>query len=384
MKRSTLFLILLATLLGAQAQRPANAQTQIDIFYANFSDVLECVNEEADGAEKAHYYAMKDLDNDGKIELVVADVNKLKTVFNVVDGEVHIISPGYNIDNESLDWNLVENFYCYTDVDRSADVTLRHHPVFAYDVDIAANRFTVPGDVTWDDNVMRSTRYDRMVFKPHVGNISFVKAEQGSYLSDGNPIDLGMCYTYRLDDAAMTKKMFRGYSNDYAVPIIVPSAWLADHNPLQFSRYLYGETEPKVTPDTRRLIEQYYGGLDRIHSVKWIATCQENERSFYEVIFRPRNGKVLLAFVCIAEAQVVSTRNMWFDKTTDDDSVDIGPDIDDLMWFSPEILVMAAAPAGLELYVRWHSLEGVHYDIWREVADQWMVIAGNYHYTMAY
>jgi hypothetical protein len=50
----------------------------------------------------------------------------------------------------------------------------------------------------------------------------------------------------------------------------------------------------------------------------------------------------------------------------------------------PEIMVMTDGKAGFELYVRYHSLEGIHYDIWREVAGQWLTIQGAYHYIMAY
>ena len=385
MKRYTLLPLLLAMMVPALAQRPANALTEEDFYYAQFADVLESANDLCSGAEKIYYYGIKDLDNDGVKELVLADANKLKTVFKVIDGDVQLISPDYYINNDSVNWVLVEDFYNSVEADRSQDITLRHHPVFAYDIDIAKNRFTVPGDVKWDDAVMKSTRYDRMVFKPHVNKIHFVKAAPGSYDIDGQAFDLGLCYTYSLDDASVTKKMFRGYGNNYAVPIIVPSAWLNDHNPLQFSRWLYGEAEHRVGRDERQLIEHYYGDQYRIRQVKWLASCEANERSFYQVLFEPKDGRVLMAFVCVAEGTVVSTQNSWYDLDKNDpNNLEIGPSIDEVMAFEPEIMVMAATPAGLELYVRWYSLEGVHFDIWREVADQWMVIKGDYHYVMAY
>lgn len=385
MKRYLLILLVTCAALPAFSQRAANALTQEDYYYAYFQEVLKCADDLVDGHEKAYYYAIQDFDNDGVKELVMADVNKTKTVFKVKDGSVTIISPDYTIDNDKVNWDLVENFYTNVDADRSSDITLRHHPVFAYDIDIAANRFTVPGDVKWDDSIMKSTRYDRMIFKPHVGNIRFVKAEKGTYDSDGTPIELGVCYTYSLTDASATKKMFRGYSDGYAAPVIVPAAWLKDHNPLQFSRWLQGEKEPKVSAGARKIIENYYGDQLKVRKIKWLASCDANERSFYEVVFEPRNGKVLLAFVCLAEGEVVSARNSWFDQDkSDPNSLDIGPEINDMLSFAPEIMVMAATPQGLELYVRWHSLEGVHYDIWREVEDQWMTIVGNYHYVMAY
>ena len=110
-----------------------------------------------------------------------------------------------------------------------------------------------------------------------------------------------------------------------------------------------------------------------------------NERSFYQVLFEPRNGRVLTSLVCVAEGQVVSTRNSWIDiDPADNTSTDIGLSIDELMWFEPEIMVMAATEKGLELYVRWSSLEGTHFSIWREVADQFITVQDDYHYIMAY
>ncbi|MBQ7690541.1 MAG: hypothetical protein IJT30_05015 [Muribaculaceae bacterium] len=379
------FIMLAAVVLPAGAQRPANALTEEDYYYVNFADILASFDDLNSGVEKAYCYAIADLDRDGVKELVVADVHKINCVFKVVDGEVHLISPDYLVPVDQLNWNTVNDFYTCVEADRSQDVTLRHHPVFAYDINIARNQFTVPGDVAWTEAVMRSAGYNRMVFKPHVGNIHFVKAEPGTYEVECEPIDLGMCYTYALDDAATTKKMFRGYSNEQAVPIIVPMAWLDDHNPLQYSRWLSGEPERKGNADERKMIEEYYGGQDYIRDIRWLAGCELNERSFYEVLFQPRDGKVLLAMVCIAEGEVVSVRNMWFDQDQNSpNAIDFGPDIDDLMGLAPEIMVMAATSEGLELYVRWYSFEGVHYDIWREVADQFVTINGEYHYVMGY
>lgn len=384
MKRKCILMSMLSIALPLLAGQ-INKVSEEQCFYLHMEDALECVDEEVDGVEKAYYYAIADLDNDGAKELVVADVNKTKCVFKVVDGQFQLISPDYTINDENLNWHTIDDFYTSVEADRSSDITVRHHPILAYDIDIANNRFTVPGDVTWEDDVMRSTKYDRMIFKPHIGNIHFVKAEKGSYDSDGTPIDLGLCYTYALDDPTLTKKMFRGYNNDQATPLIVPKAWLNDHRPLQFKRWLYGEKEPTVGTNVRKLIKEYYGGQLGIRHIKWLATCDENERSFYEVILEPRNGKVCLAFVCVAEGAVVSTRNMWFDiSESDPNSIDIGCEIDELMGLTPEIQVMAATPKGLELYVRWYSFEGSHFDIWREVADQFVTIVGNYHYIMAY
>lgn len=385
MKRYFFLSMLLAMLLPAIAQRSSKLSTEESIYYASFANILESADDLVPGAEKSFFYVIKDLDNDGIQEFVIADYNKMKTVFKAVNGKAQIISPNYTINDDSLNWNRIEDFYIDSEVDRSNDITMRHHPMFAYDINITKNRFTVPGDVTSDEKVMKSTKYDRMVFKPHVGNIHFVKAQNSSYDSDGTKIDLGKCYTYALKDANMTKKMFRGYSKDNAVPIIVPAAWLNDHTPLQFSRYLTGEAKPKVSAKDQKLIEQYYGANYKISKIEWVATCQDKGRSFYNVLFQPYNGQVLLAFVSIANGSVKSTLHFWFEQDKDyPESTVMGIEIDELFYFMPEIMVIADTKAGLELYVRYHSLEGVHYDIWREIADQWITINGSYHYVMAY
>ncbi len=385
MKRYILLSLLLVILLPAMAQRSAKSISEEQLYFAAFADILASSDDLVDGGEKTYFYAIKDLDNDGIKELVVADINMLKTVYKVINGKVQIISPNYTINKDSIYWNRIEDFYINTEFDSSKDITLRHHPMFAYDINIAKNQFTVPGDVTSEEAVMKSTKYDRIVFKPHVGNIHFVKAKEGSYDSDGTKIDLGKCYTYALDDAAMTKKMFRGYKNDQAVPIIVPQAWFKDHTPLQFSRYLTGEAKPKVNAKDRKAIEQYYGNVYKIRKIEWVATCQEKGRTFYNVIFQPYNGNVLSAFVCIAKGQVVSTHHSWWEQDKDyPNATRIGPDINELTAFSPEIMVMTDTKAGFEIYVRYRSLEGMHYNIWREIADQWIIIQGGYHYIMAY
>lgn len=388
MKRFFILTMLMSIMLPSVAQRATKSKlTEESIYYAAFADVLRDANDLTSGAEMAYYYAIEDLDKDGVKELVFADINMLRTVFKVVNGKVQIISPEYTIDKDKVNWKRVEDFYVNIDADKSKDVTLRHHPMFAYDINIANNQFTVPGDATSDEAVMKRTKYDRMVFKPHVGNIHFVKAKNGSYDSDGTKIELGKCYTYALDDATMTKKMFRGYNKDQAVPIIVPSAWLKDHTPLQFSRYLQGEKKPAVGQKERKLIEEYYGNGSnyKIRKIEWVATCQEKGRSFYNVIFQPYKGQVLVAFVCIEKGLVKSIHNNWWEQDKGfPNQTTIGPDINELFYFMPEIMVMTDGKAGFELYVRYHSLEGVHYDIWREVAGQWLTIQGAYHYIMAY
>jgi hypothetical protein len=284
---------------------------------------------------------------------------------------------GMAVQQDQVNWQPIYRMGEWISPD---DMTVRHNPLWATPIQ-AKNLFRTASDNAVPDAASR----DRMIFKPHIGNIHLVKAEPGSYTVDGTPIDLGLCYTFALDNASLTKKMFRGYKSEQATPVIVPKAWLNDHRPLQFKRWLYGEEVPSVSASVRRMITTYYGDQMKIRDISWVATCEERERTFYDVLFEPYNGKVCLAFVCIEEGEVESTRNMWFDVSkSDPNMIDIGADIDDLRGLTPEIQVMADTPKGLELYVRWYSFEGSHFDIWREVSDQFVTVVGDYHYIMAY
>ena len=98
MKRYFIISFLLATLLPAMSQ----ISNEERLYYNAFADVLESANDLVDGAIKTYYYAIEDLDNDGVKELVMADINKLKTVYKVVNGKVQIISPNYTINNDKF------------------------------------------------------------------------------------------------------------------------------------------------------------------------------------------------------------------------------------------------------------------------------------------
>ena len=181
----------------------------------------------------------------------------------------------------------------------------------------------------------------------------------------------------------MVKKMFRGYSDYQATPFIVPKAWLNDHNVLNYTRWLNGEKENPVSRDALGIISRFYGGRKVIAS-KWLASCSINERHFYMVLFEPQNGKGLLSMVCLAEGEVVSAYNEWFELSKDNKLTDDGRDYSkELFFYAPQIMAIVAAPDGLELYVRWNSLEGIHYSIWREIDSQWIQIQDDYEYIQA-
>ena len=343
----SLLLLLACCATVVQAQMPATVQRQLPI-------VIEQFNHEKSFLNQAYWYVLTDVDSDGFNEFAIADFEKQFTSTFKITGEK--LERIRTIPSGNVNWQPL--FYIYSTEGRNAslDVTLKHRPLFLNKIQIAKNRFTTSNE-TWltegvDVGKMKRI-YDRIIFKPHIGNAKFVSEK-----STGK----NGLFTFALTDAAMTKKMFRGYSDYQATPFIVPQAWLNDHNVLNYTRWLQGEKEKK-----------------------WLASCPVNERHFYMVLFEPQNHVGLMSMVCLAEGEVVSTQNEWFELSKDNKFTDDGRDYSkELFFYAPQIMAMVATPPGLELYVRWNSLEGIHYSIWREMDSQWIQIQDDYEYIQAW
>ncbi len=367
------FISLLSLVLGlgavAQAQMPAAVQRHLPSIIENFN-----INKSND--KLAHWYAFSDVDGDGINEFSVADYAKEYISCYKADNDgaqrIRTIPTG------NINWQPLFYIYSTEGRDASLDITLKHRPLFLNDIKIAKNRFSTDNE-TWltegvDVGKMKRT-YNRIIFKPHIGNAKFVSEKA----TGRNGI-----FTFALTNASMTKKMFRGYSDYQATPFIVPQAWLNDHNVLDYSRWLNGEKEESASPDVIQLINGFYGN-QHVIATKWLASCPANERHFYQVLFAPKNGVGLVAMVCISEGEVVSVYNDWHELSKDNEYTLSGLDYDEeLFFFAPQIMAMVATPAGLELYVRWNSLEGIHYSIWREMNQNWIQIQDDYQYLQAY
>ena len=365
----TSFLLLACCAIAAQAQMPAAVQR-------NLSSIIDECNNNKASQELVNLYAFVDVDGDGIKEFCTADYNKkYLCAFKIADGKATRIR---TIPQGNIDWKPI--FYLYSTEGRNAtlDATLKHRPLFLNKIQIAKNRFST-NNGTWmtegvDVGKMKRT-YDRIIFKPHIGKAKFVSEKS----VDGNGV-----FTFALTDAAMSKKMFRGYSDYQAVPFIVPQAWLKDHTPLNYTRWLQGEKEESASSDITKIISQSYGGR-KIIATKWLASCPINERNFYMVLFAPEQNMGLMAMVCIAEGEVESAHNEWYELSSDNKTTLSGEDYDkDLFFHAPQIMAMVAAQEGLELYVRWNSLEGMHYSIWREIDDIWIQIQDDYEYLQAF
>ena len=367
--KKILSLAFIAVALVAQAQMPAAVQR-------NLSSIIENFNTNKSNDKLAHWYAFSDVDGDGTNEFAVADYNKEFLYAYKADnsGAQRIRT----IPSKNLDWKPLFYIYSQEGRDKNLDVTLKHRPLFLNKIQIAKNRFTTDNE-TWltegvDVGQMKRT-YNRIIFKPHIGNAKFVSEKA----TGKNGL-----FTFALTDAAMTKKMFRGYSDYQATPFIVPEAWLKDHNVLNYTRWLTGEKEKSASPDVIRLINGFYGNK-KVIATKWLATCPINERHFYMVLFAPENNVGLMSMVCIAEGEVVSVYNDWYELSKDNKYTESGQDYNkELFFHAPQIMAMVATPAGLELYVRWNSLEGIHYSIWREMDQNWIQIQDDYQYLQAW
>lgn len=353
----------------AQAQMPAAVQR-------NLPSILEELNNNKMPQDITYWYAFVDVDGDNVNEFCVAsyDKNYIGT-FKISDGQATRIR---TIPQGNIDWNPIFYIYNTEGCNDNLDVTLKHRPLFLNKIQIAKNRFSTD-NATWltegvDVGKMKRT-YDRIIFKPHVGNAKYVSEKA----TGKNTL-----FTFALTDAAMTKKMFRGYSDYQATPFIVPKAWLKDHYLLNYSRWLNGEKEEPASHDAQDIIRHFYSGRKIIAS-KWLASCPVNERQFYMVLFEPKDNIGLMSMVCLAEGSVVSAHNEWYELSEDNKYTNVGEEYSkELFFHAPQIMAMVSAPEYLELYVRWNSLEGIHYSIWREIDTQWIQIQDDYEYLRAW
>lgn len=254
---------------------------------------------------------------------------------------------------------------------RADDVTSWHRPLWVVKPAKGKNRFTVVCDKELPANLKR---YDRMIFKPHIGAVNLVRGASRSSQGDYQA-------TFSLVDAKKVAAMFRGYDDSEYASIIVPHEFLDTHTPLQFTRWKGGE-------EVKTLTDEYFLNLLRIRypewriaSTQWMATIGgDNERQFYLVVFEPTPRQALASVVCFSEGRVVSSL---------DDMADISPDVErtsdgkpmhvwsvcDYGEYSmPEIMAFMDTDDGLEMCVRASGSECYVYRIYRENSGGWDLI----------
>lgn len=353
-------------------------------FFANKVEMVTKVFDEklATGgalySNSPEYFAVSDVDGDGKGELWVRTADKKRgVVFTRRAGNVEVLGverPGNrlsfpNVEPDSMLWTSFDELTYHIDLKK--DITMRHRPVAVFATKQARNTYVTQLENS-EAKGFNPKRYDRMIFKPHVGDVTFVKQEQA-------PNTEITRYTYRLKTASHSKTMFRGYNDNEFTPWLVPAGYLNDHNLLQFSRWKEGEPKRALTRDEKNIVSRYYGGRAIVAS-QWLASAPDSERSFYAVQFANEGTDALAALVCVAEGEVVSTLNYHGTLHGDDaaQSIWFVDDEGDFMQHVPEIQCMVATDEGLELYIRQFGGESVSYVILREVGRNWVSISRDY------
>ena len=241
------------------------------------------------------------------------------------------------------------------------DITMRNRPLWVVKQDKTQNRFVVVSEETRPNNL---SSYNRMIFKPHVGNVRLTgkasRTEQGDYQA-----------TFALDNPKLVAKMFRGYNDSEMAPIIVTADFLNTHLPLQFSRWKEGEQKRELTNSRYlNLLKKRYPEW-RIQTTQWLASIGD-ERDFYLVVFKPTPRQALASLVCFAQGELVSALDHPADIQPEDERTEDGKPMhvwavcDYGEYSVPEIMAFMATDKGLEMYVRQWGSECYGYTIYRE------------------
>lgn len=339
------------------------------LYADRLEQVLQCFEKYAPANVRAEKYAIADINGDSKGALLLSTWdNKHRVWLSLGNGQLNAIPQNAELDSklkkqdiylDSLTWEPI------TDLGRAitpaTDITLRHQPLAVTDISLARNSFTVQ----WQgDKPARLNAYDRMMFKPHVGNVKFTGAHE-------NPDEQVTALNFKLVTPSIIKKMFRGYQDHEMAPFIVPQAFFKTHNLLDFKRWKDPEPKVAITKDAASIISSFYGGR-KIIKGQWLASCEVNERTFYAVQFEHRGTDALAALVCLAEGTVVSTLDYHGTYYGEGESVWFVDDDGDFMEHAPEIQCLVATDKGLEVYIRQYGGESVQYAILREIGE-WLV-----------
>ena len=339
---------------------------------------------------KIDLYTTFDIDGDDVNEIVLASYDlKRTTVYSVEKDKDHLEPMPLTDeivaklrDRSNMYYSPI--FYLLSSLGVDNDDHLKIlAPMFIYDANLAKNRFTF--DIGKDDPIGKRDDllplYNKMVFKPHVGDVRYV----GVLNCEKDYYDYSLLW--KMKDPEFIKKEFRGYRGEEVSPILFKEGFDKTINLLNFSRWKKGEPIKTVSKDIRNIILNYYRG-EKIEGIRYVADCPENERSWYRVLFARKGSTGHYALVCIAEGEVAS---VW-DEFDNLDEFGAGPnDIwyggseDEFFgWKQTEFMAMWGSPKGLEIVVRWPSLEGFHYSIIREIGTKMMVAYEDYQYFGAY
>ncbi|MBR1803931.1 MAG: hypothetical protein IJ775_03380 [Muribaculaceae bacterium] len=385
MNRIIAFLALAATTIGCWAM------TEEEQSHAVWN-ALDNIMVEPDGTTALMYYQKTDVDNDGIDDLVLFNDDR------ATRRVLHAYSVGRNMNEISLTAAQIERISSerpsliqYINSSWALpddDITLKEPPIFISGMEKNKNEF-----IGWRDlaNYPAGSLYTHMVFKPHVNEINFVRDDHIFTSLDGDTLWQDT-REFKLKNPKVVATMFRGYSDGVAAPVAVTQHFLSTHKPQQFSRWLSPEPKRAMNETTKRIVIEHYGNYYRVAKSQWLATLPTpvGNRDYYMVLLAGKQ-KVIFAIVSLGEGMVASAIELVNDEKEEGEfSSDLSDaylldasDVDDLFdEHGPEIMCIMHTDLGLELYVRWNSMEGTHYSVWREVGTRMVNIIDEYHYWM--
>lgn len=355
-------------------------------------NALDNLMVEPDGTSALMYYQKIDLDDDGIDDLVIFNDDKAISrkflAFSVGRNMAPINLKAEQIHKISSERPGPIQYICGSWALPADDITLKQPPIFISGMQKAKNVF-----IGWREmeNYPHGNQYTHMVFKPHVNEISFVRDNRIFTSLDGDTLWQDT-REFKLKNPQVVATMFRGYTDGVAVPVAVTRQFLTTHKPQQFSRWLSPEPLRTMNQGLKQIVVDHYGGYYHVAKSQWLATLPTpvGNRDYYLVLLAGRQ-KVIFAVVTLAEGTVASAIEIATDmKEEGEFSSDLSDanlfdtsDLDDLfIEHGPEIMCIMHTDAGLELYVRWNSMEGTHYSIWREIGTRMVNVYDEYHYWM--
>lgn len=379
---TTVLLMVLACAVQAQTQDYYEKMTDNQRWYADHSEkaILRYEGLKSHAGKLPQKYCMMPSKEAAPLDFAMV-------ISNYDNDEAVVFTPnGDDLKAKRIDFNTVPDSIYWEDISElcryrtpEKDITLREKPLPVRQMNKQKNTFTVVRDK--ENPVKDISAYRQMMFKPHQNAVRLANQKRNfKQDSEGNTVKDEMEYTFKLTNANIMPKMFRGYDNGEACPWVVTDNFFKTHHLLQYSRWKYGEPIRKATADACRIISNYYGGR-KIKETRWLANIESGERTFYAVQFEVKKNDALAAMVCIAEGEVASVwefHGKVEDGYQDGQSIWFVDDEGNFMEHAPEIHAICTTDAGMELYVRLFGGESVQYYILREVGPLWMTLDVDY------
>ena len=383
MKKIFLFAILALLPLTGYCQLSDNGRA---IALKHLDELLD----DSDSDRKIDLFAIRDVDLDGEMDLVLASNDfKRTTVYSVAKDKQYLeampltqaqVSVLRNQDSTSYSSIVYLTSSLWLDDD---DHLNKLEPLMIWDASLPKNKFSfyVGQDEITEKDEVKLREYTKMVFKPHIGEVYY----SGKTSSPTEWYDKAL--VWKLKNPEFVKTEFRGYNSEEVSPILFKEGFDKTITLLNFSRWKKGEPVRSVKEDVKNLILSYYR-TEKIIGIRYVADCAANERSWYRVVFARKGNMSHYALVCLAEGMVASVWDEYMDLSdfsADPSDVWYGGSLEEFWgWKQTEFMAMWGSPKGLEIVVRWPSLEGYHYSIIRESGCKMQIVYDDYQYFGGY